>query len=185
MMFDKDSTTSGNIKTAEKRLLDGLRVFEIIFVIFMVPSIVGIGITDFSPARSLWYWYAMAPIFAGGCLIIEWSRVRTEEKSWLSILRAQMLTWAGLLVAVHVVFLLLHAGRLTFESTGLVILLLLALTTFIVGINLGYQVCLLGGFLGFTVLMVAYLEQYVWVLVLLATVGGSLSFYGLRRKSRP
>jgi hypothetical protein len=73
---------------------------------------------------------------------------------------------------------------LTYESTGLIILLLLALTTFIAGIQLGFQLCLLGGFLGLTVLMVAYLEQYVWVLVFLAVVGAVASFYVLKRKFR-
>jgi len=183
-MFDKGSNSIDKVKAAEKSFLHGLRVFEIIFLIFMVLSIIGLGITDISPARSLWYWYAMAPVFACGCLIIEWTRVRTEENRWLSILRTQMLTWAGLLVAVHVVLLLLRSGRLTYESTGLVILLLLALTTFIAGINLGYQVCLFGGFLGLIVLMAAYLEEYVWVLALLMIVGAAVSFYGLKRKLR-
>jgi hypothetical protein len=183
-MFNKSSNSIDKVKAAEKSFLHGLRVFEIIFIVFMLLSVIGAGITDFSPARSFWYWYAIAPVFACGCLFIEWNRVGADRKTWLSILRNQLLTWAGLMVAVHVVFLLLRAGRLTYESTGLVILLLLALTTFVVGINLGYQVCLLGGFLGLIVLMVAYLEEYVWVMVLLAMVGGGVSLYGLKRKSR-
>ena len=169
-MFNKDSDMVDKVKAAEKSFLHGLQLFEIIFVILMVLSLIGVGITDFSPARSYWYWFAMAPVFACACLILEWTRFRGEGKSWLSALQTQLLTWFGLLVAVQVVFLLLRAGRLTFESTGLVILLLLALTTFIVGISLGYQLCLLGGFLGLTLLVVAYLEQYVWVVLAVAVL---------------
>ena len=167
-----------------KSFLHDLRVFEIIFVALVVLSLIGVGITDFSPARSYWYWFAMAPIFAGACLVMEWSQARREGTSWLSIVRTQLFTWLGLLAAVQVVFLLLRAGRLTYESTGLVILLLLALTTFIAGIHLGYQLCLLGGFLGLTLLMVAYLEQYVWVIAFLAVLGAIVIFYSARRKFR-
>ena len=181
-MPNNDAGPLTHIKTAEKSFLRGLKVFEIIFVVLMVLSLVGVGITDFSPARSYWYWFAMAPIFACACLIIEWSCVRGEGKNWLGILRTQLLTWFGLLVAVQAVFLLLRAGRLTYESTGLVILLLLALTTFIAGINLGYQLCLLGGFLGLTLLMVAYLEQYVWVLAFVAMMVVGAILYGFKRK---
>ncbi len=50
-----------------------------------------------------------------------------------------MLHWIGLVVAVQLVYLLLHIGRLDNENTGLIILLLLALTTFLAGIHLGWR----------------------------------------------
>jgi hypothetical protein len=172
------------VKAAEKSFLHGLKIFEIIFVILMALAIIGVGITDISPARSYWYWLAMAPIFACACLFIEWTHARSEGKSWLSILRTQLLTWFGLLVAVQLVFLLLRAGRLTYESTGLIILLLLALTTFIVGIQLGFQLRLLGAFLGLTLLVVAFLEQYVWVIAFVAILGVAATFFVLKRRRR-
>ena len=46
-------------------------------------------------------------------------------------MRNQLLHWAGLLVAVRLVFEMLYKGRLDNENTGLVILLLLALSMFI------------------------------------------------------
>jgi hypothetical protein len=183
-MFRNDSDKFPKNGTLMKSFLHDLRVFEIIFIALVVLSLIGVGITDFSPARSYWYWFAMAPIFAGACLVMEWSQARREGTSWLRIVRTQLFTWLGLLAAIQVVFLLLRAGRLTYESTGLVILLLLALTTFIAGIHLGYQLCLLGGFLGLTLLMVAYLEQYVWMIVFLAVVGAIVIFYAARRKFR-
>jgi hypothetical protein len=183
-MFHKDSITVEAVKAAGESFLKDVKVFEIIFVLLMVLSLIGVGITDFSPARSYWYWFAMAPVFACACLILEWTRFRSEGKSWLDILRTQLLTWFGLLLAVQVVFLLLRGGRLTYESTGLVILLLLALTTFIVGINLGYQLCLVGVFLGLTALVVAYLEQYLWVLLLVALLVVVARLLVLKRKHR-
>jgi uncharacterized protein involved in exopolysaccharide biosynthesis len=42
--------------------------------------------------------------------------------------------------------------------------------------------CLLGGFLGLSVLMVAYLEQYVWVLAFVAVIVVGAILYGFKRK---
>ena len=48
-----------------------LGTYEIVFIVLIVLSIIGIGITDFSPADSYKYWVAMVPIFCGACLILE------------------------------------------------------------------------------------------------------------------
>jgi hypothetical protein len=144
-----------------------LGIYEIVIVGLIGLSIVGVGITDFSPADSYKYWVAMVPIFCGACLILEWSRVRGRGYKWTTILRTQLLHWAGLLVAVRLVFEMLHKGRLDNENTGLVILLLLALSTFIAGLHLGWRLCLVGGFLGAALVAATYLEEYVWILLLI------------------
>jgi hypothetical protein len=122
-----------------------LGIYEIIIIGLIVLSIIGIGITDFSPVDSYKYWVAMLPIFCGACLILEWSRVRGKGFKWTTILKTQLLQWAGLLVAVRLVFEMLHKGRLDNENTGLVILLLLALSVFLAGIHIGWRLCLVGG----------------------------------------
>ena len=99
-----------------------LGIYEIVIIGLIVLSIIGIGITDFSPVDSYKYWVAMVPIFCGACLILEWSRVRGKGFKWTTILKTQLLQWAGLLVAVRLVFEMLHKGRLDNENTGLVIL---------------------------------------------------------------
>ena len=147
-----------------------LGIYEIVIIVLLALSIIGIGITDFSPADSYKYWVAMVPIFCGACLILEWSRVRGKGFKWTTILRTQLLHWAGLLVAVRLVFEMLHKGRLDNENTGLVILLLLALSIFIAGIHLGWRLCLVGGFLGAALVAATYLEEYVWILLIIGLV---------------
>ena len=147
-----------------------LGIYEIVIIVLIVLSTIGIGITDFSPADSYKYWVAMVPIFCGACLILEWSRVRGKGFKWTTILRTQLLHWAGLLVAVRLVFEMLHKGRLDNENTGLVILLLLALSVFMAGIHLGWRLCLVGGFLAAALVAATYLEEYVWVLLIIGLV---------------
>jgi len=144
-----------------------LGIYEIVIIGLIALSIIGIGITDYSPAKSYKYWVAMVPIFCGACLILEWSRVRGKGFKWTTILRTQLIHWVGLLVAVRLVFEMLHKGRLDNENTGLVILLLLALSTFLAGIHLGWRLCLVGGFLGAALVAATYLEEYVWVLLII------------------
>ena len=170
-MPEDNSTTVSEEGVTQKSLLKRMfGLYEIIPIVLLLLSIIGIGITDFSPADSYKYWVAVVPIFCGACLILEWSRVRGKGFKWTTILRTQLLHWAGLLVAVRLVFEMLHKGRLDNENTGLVILLLLALSVFLAGIHLGWRLCLVGGFLGAALVAATYLEEYVWILLIIGLV---------------
>jgi hypothetical protein len=181
MMFGKDPANPGDAVTTKLR--HGFHTFEIVFLTLALLSIIGVAVTDFSRKYSHWYWYAMVPVFACCCLIMEWTRAGRNGKSWTLILRTQLLTWFGLLVSIHLVYSLLSTGRLDYENTGLVMLLLVALTTFFAGINLDYRLCLLGGALAVSLLIVAYLEEYVWVLLLMGILAVAVIVHFLRKRS--
>ena len=166
-----NSTAVPEESATQKSLLKRLfGIYEIILSVLILLSIIGIGITDFSPGDSHRYWFAMVPVFAGACLILEWSRARGKGQKWTTIVRTQLLLWLGLLLAVRLTYLLLQTGRLDNENTGLVILLLLALTTFFAGIHLGWRLFIVGIFLGVALIGAAYLEEFVWMFLILAIV---------------
>ncbi|MEJ2286092.1 MAG: hypothetical protein P8X85_21150, partial [Desulfobacterales bacterium] len=77
-MSEKNATpVSGGDAAGKKGGLHRiLGIYEMVIIVLIGLSIIGIGITDFSPADSYNYWVAMVPIFCGACLILEWSRVR-------------------------------------------------------------------------------------------------------------
>ena len=166
-----NSTAVSEESATQKSLLKRLfGLYEIILIVLVLLAIIGIGITDFSPADSHRYWFAMVPVFAGACLILEWSRARGKGQKWTTILRTQLLLWVGLLLAVRLAYLLLHTGRLDNENTGLIILLLLALTTFFAGIHLGWRLFIVGIFLGLALIGATYLEEFVWIFLFIAIV---------------
>lgn len=170
-MPGENSTAVPEESATQKSLLKRLfGIYEIILSVLILLSIIGIGITDFSPEDSHRYWFAMVPIFAGACLILEWSRARGKGQKWTTIVRTQLLLWLGLLLAVRLTYLLLQTGRLDNENTGLVILLLLALTTFFAGIHLGWRLFIVGIFLGVALIGAAYLEEFVWMFLIIAIV---------------
>jgi hypothetical protein len=168
--MDKENPTDQQ----EKRLIPKSLIkrlfglYEIVAVMLTVFSIIGVAITDFSPAGSHLYWLVMVPVFAAACLTLERKREGGQERNWASIFRSQFLLWLGLLVAVQVVYLLLHSGRLNNENTGLIILLLLALTTFFVGVSLDWRLLVVGFILGLALIGATYMETFFWLFFLLA-----------------
>jgi uncharacterized membrane protein HdeD (DUF308 family) len=55
-------------------------------------------------------------------------------------------------------------------NVGLVIVTMLALTTFLAGVYTGWLFCLAGVFLGIAALVATYIEANVWVLLLIAVL---------------
>ena len=143
-------------------------------------SWIGVALTDMDPTISHLYWLAMVPILALVCLWTEWSRLRHQGITWARILRTQLLYWGALLVAVQLVYLLVNAGRINFEAAGLVILLLLALTTFVQGIYVDSRFFVVGLFLGLSLVIMTYLDEYLRILLVIAIVAVAAS-YVLRR----
>ncbi len=182
MITDKNPAEIKDDKLEMDESLQGMRSFEIIFVILMLLSVIGVAITDFSRKLSPWFWFAMVPVFAVGCLVIEWTRARRSGMSSLSILRMQLLIWLGLLVAASITYVLLFTGRLNYENTGLVMLLLLAFATYFTGLILDYRLCLLGISLATTLLVMALLEEYLWVVLLLGVIGVATTLHHLSKK---
>lgn len=158
---------------------------ELVLAFLMALSLVGIFITDFSTSDSAWYWLVMVPVFGATCLITEWRRARAAGLSWSRLLWTQILHWGALLVAMYMVFELLGrvggGGRV---NIGVVLVVMLALTTFQAGVYIGWRYCVVGVVLLVEAVIAAYFQAYLWLVLLLAAlaVAGSLAWarYGSR-----
>ena len=131
-------------------------------------SFVGVAITNISPASSHTYWLAMVPVFFIASLATEWPHVHNGKYPWKTVLWNHSLQWLALLAAIQMVFIIQQIGRLNNETTGLILLLLFALSTFIAGIRMGWVFRLAGLFLATGLLVLAYIERYLWALLLVA-----------------
>ena len=182
-----DTNTGGlpketGIRNTIKRYLgpDGVIMFLMVLL-----AIVGIGITDFSPQLSHWYWLAMVVITGIACIVMEWSRARKKGLSATTIVKKEVFIWLGVLVAVNLVYFLFHSGRLDSENTGLVILLVLALATFLAGLRLDWRLCLLGGLLGGALILATYLEEFLWIVLMVVLAAAVGIYFMARLKSAP
>ncbi len=146
-----------------RRLVD-----EITLLVLLGLCFLGVAITNISPAKSHLYWVAMVPVFFIASLITEWHHVRSGKYPVSNVIWSHSLQWLALLAAVEAVFLIQELGRLNNETTGLMLLLVFALSAFDAGIRMGWLYRLTGIFLGVGLLMLAYVERYLWLMALLA-----------------
>lgn len=158
---------------------------EMVLAFLMALSLIGIFITDFSTSDSTWYWLLMVPVFGATCLFTEWSRARAAGLSWSRLLWTQLLHWGALLVAMYMVFELLGrvggAGRV---NIGVVLVVMLAMTTFQAGIYIGWRYCVAGVVLLLEAVIAAYFQAYLWLVLLLAAIAVVGSLLWARYASR-
>lgn len=161
------------------------RIEQAVLILLILLSLIGVGVTDFSPTDGYWYWIFMIVIF--GLISIALAFFESKKMSGSvvkEVLAVQAIHWFGSMLTVFGVFLLLQAERLNSENSGLVILLILALATFIDGIHLGWRFSVAGLFLGATAVIAAFVDDFMWIVLILAIVIILLTLYWEQRGSR-
>ncbi len=144
-----------------------LPVEKIALAVAFILSILGVGITDYAPLQSHRYWGVMTLVLALSGLAIGWSRAHCLGLPILKTLGKQLIHWTATGVAVAGIFLLLNAGRLNYESTGLVLLVVLGLATFLDGYRLNWHFSLVGLLIFISAITAAYIEEYLWILLII------------------
>ncbi len=143
-------------------------VEESILILLLILSLVGMGITDFSPDDGYWYWIIMIFVFWVSAMIIAKCQLRNKNKRLKRLFFEQALHWIGSLLIVIGAFVLLYTGHLNEENTGLVILLILSLATFLDGLRVGWRFSIAGLFLGFSAIIAAFFDHFIFYSLLLA-----------------
>jgi len=143
---------------------------EIILALAFLLSLTGIGLTNFSPTHSVRFWMSMTLFMALAAIVIGAVNVIEHEKTEPNIIMTQLIHWGATLIAVFGVFLLLRAGRLNYDNTALVLLLILGLSTFLDGYRISWRFSLIGILIGGTGILAAFVEQFIWPVILIALV---------------
>jgi len=155
------------------------------FMFLLVLAVIGVGITDYSPADAHRYWLFMIAICAAVAILGTLLQSRGEDRrQYLSRLWIQLLHWSACVAAVLLTYALIHNGRLNNADAGLVILLLLSLTVFLDGAHVGRHFYLLGFLLGMITAIMAYVEQFIWIILIISVFITLVSIYWDRYASR-
>ncbi|MGH8468172.1 MAG: hypothetical protein ACREX3_06490 [Gammaproteobacteria bacterium] len=136
----------------------------------VVLSLIGLFITTVWLQGSHLYWTIIVPVFAIISLVTQWPRLRGEETKWIQLLRAQLFHWIGLLAAIQLAYMMVRMGRLSYEATGFVVLLLVTFTVFLQGVYVDWRFYLVGLFLAVCLVLAMYITAYLWIILLLAVV---------------
>ncbi len=150
---------------------------EIVLLIVLVLALVGMAITDFSPTKSYRYWILMVILFTLASIGLGWARNEYHENIFQQLILRQLVHWGATLATVSGVYLLLDTGRLNYESSGLVIELIIGLSLFLDGHHLGWRFSLLGILVGISAIVAAYIEEYIWIILIVSLNLSVITFY--------
>ncbi|TAN65544.1 MAG: hypothetical protein EPN17_16245 [Methylobacter sp.] len=164
---------SEDIRITEKRRF---HIEEGILIFLLILSLVGIGIMDFSPADGYGYWLIMMILFGLFAIAIGCLQSKHRSDDFKTILREQSMHWATSLLVVGGAFLIHQSGRIAEEDAGLIILLILSLSTILDGLRVGWRFSMVGLFLGVAAVVSVYTPHFLWielgiaVLIIAATI---------------
>lgn len=164
-----DASTQGAKENIPSKpsIAKAVRLEEAILLTLIVLSAVGIGLTNFMPVKSFWFWVAMVPVFGATSLYIGWSKARGRGEGISRIIWVQLLHWLGLLATIGLIYLLYETtNRINSNQLALLALLSLALTTFLAGVHFEWRFMVVGVILGAAVAGAALVEQMIWMIII-------------------
>ncbi|WP_428353971.1 hypothetical protein [Methyloprofundus sp.] len=148
---------------------------KVIYVTLILLALLGMAITNFSPADAHKYWLVMTLVFAIAAIISGWQQAADKHEK-TKLITTQLFHWGSTLIAVMIVYAFLHSGQIQNETVSLMILLILSLSTFLDGFQVGWHFSLLGILLAISTVVITYLDEYIWIIAIIALVFIGLSF---------
>lgn len=155
------------------------------YIAVLTLAISGVAYTNISRQPLVGYWEFLALAMGVLCVVTEWAAL-DEKQARFRLIWTQALHWAAVLVAMNVMLLPGVQQLLPALATGLVLLMLLALGTFLAGLNLlSLQICFLGIALALAVPAISWVKQSVLFVILAAVflIGLGMTFW-LRQGAR-
>lgn len=145
-----------------------------IYVVMLAAALVGMSYTNtggpdtsgFGPDISR-VWLLIVPIYFLSCVWHGWANA-TARGSRMRLVTTQALHWLAFLGAMYLTLLPEVRGIVNDDSVGLLMLLLLAMGTFLAGVHAwSWPICLVGVVLGLTVPALAWLEAATMLLLII------------------
>ncbi|SFK69074.1 hypothetical protein [Methylocapsa palsarum] len=128
-------------------------------------TLIGVGYTSVARQPLTGYWEFMAMFMCAVCVNAGWTRAHKKDAVG-QLVWTQVVHWGVFLVAMNLVLLPSVQKMTDADTIGLMMLLLLALATFISGIHLlSWQICVLGVLMALGVPGIAWLENSALLLV--------------------
>ena len=152
---------------------------ELPYVVVLVLTLLGVAYTSVTRRPTIVYWEFLVIVTAVACIWGGW-RYAPDRKAKVRLIGSQALHWLAFFVAMNLVLLPSVQNMLNADATGLAILLLLALGTFVAGVHIpAWQVCVLGLVMGLFVPAIAWIEEaaLIVLLALVALIGVGALFW--------
>ena len=130
-------------------------------------AIVGVAYTNMAHQPLVGYWEFLALATGVVCVVAEWPKL-DDGHARFRLIWTQSVHWVAVLVAMNIMLLSGVQQFVPTPATSLTLLLLLALGTFLAGLNLSLlPICFLGLSLALAVPVVSWLKQSILFLALI------------------
>ena len=149
----------------------------LVFAFFAVAS------SDVSATVTYKYWVSLVVLFGVIAFIADrmhTDHALTDVKSGLTI----SLHWLGVFLAMEMVYYFVLSGRIANADTGLTNALILALGAFLFGVHGNWRFVVIGLGLAAATWIVAFVEEYMWVLIFVAAAALVVLLLGAKLKHR-
>jgi hypothetical protein len=154
------------------------------YIVALALAIFGVAYSNFTGGAINGYWEFLAVAMGVVCVVTGWPGA-LDRQARLRLIWTQVVHWVTMLVAMNLVLLGGFQQLLPVQATGLVLLLLLGVGTFLAGVYLySFRI----GFVGFAMAMsipaMTWLKQASLLLVLagVAVAGLAIAFWPRGKK---
>ena len=157
------------------------------FLAILTLAIAGVAYTNISHQSLVGYWEFLAIAMGVVCVVTEWTEL-DDKQARFRLMWTQALHWVAVLVAMNIMLLSGVQQLLPAPATSLVLLILLALGTFLAGLSLqSLPICFLGLALALAVPAISWIKQSALFLILAAVflIGLGMTFWPRRRDAHP
>lgn len=156
--------------------------------LMLVLAFVGLVLTQIERTAAWDYWRGVAVGYALLSLSLSWYMRARGLRASLFTIWHEVWHWAGLLAAIYLTTIFLKIGFFARFPASVIVITLLALATFLAGVYIEPTFVVMGIILGLLGLSVAYVEVYLYNVIIPAAVvlmvGGFWIVHKLHRRRR-
>lgn len=134
-------------------------IAELPYVAMLIGALIGIAVGGFIGRPTVLYWQLLVPAYALVCVIAGWERDASSAER-IRLITRQAIHWLACFVAMRLLFLPQIRGVLNDNATGLALLIVLALSTFLAGLHASaWRIAVVGILLALAAPATAWLDQ--------------------------
>jgi hypothetical protein len=148
------------------------------YIVMISTAILSIGYISFAGQATPLLWEVLTPLFGAVCVWAGW-RHADDHAAKVALCWTQALHWFGTLLAMYLVYTPDVRSVANNNASGLTLMTVLALSTFLAGVHVrAWQIGVVGALLALVVPMMAWIEQsslfFIVALLGVVFVGGGL-----------
>jgi hypothetical protein len=143
---------------AEVLFVDVLKI-DLPYIIMLSMAVLGIGLVTFTGEPIGLYWEILTIVYCALCILVGWRYAATKHDR-IKLVWTQVLHWAAFLAAMWLIYTPTMRALVDVNATGLNLMVLLALGTFVAGVHAeAWQICVVGLILALFVPAMAIVQR--------------------------